>query len=89
MITKISLQNLLAELSFVKIKNISRHAKGLLLALKKSNRKEILDYEILDNEKCSICGENLYGLVQAHYHNETCKECGYEMIASQSHNHSK
>jgi len=85
-----TLKQFLAELTFIQIKEISRHAKGLLLALEKSNRKEMLDYEIeWNNQKCSICGEKLYGLTQVHYHNETCEKCGYEIIASQSHNCSK
>lgn len=73
-----TLKNFLAELSFVQIKEISRHAKGLLIALERSNRKEILEYEIdFDNKRCSICGEKLMGLIQVHHHNENCPKCGY------------
>ena len=39
-------KNFLAELSFVKIPAIKRHAKGLLIALEGSNRKEMLEYEV-------------------------------------------
>src|SRR3990167_10245045 len=36
-----------------------------------------------DDKKCSICNEDIYGLVQVHHHNEKCKDCGYEIIATQ------
>jgi len=42
-----TLKQFLAELTYIQIKEISRHAKGLLLALEKSNRKEFLDYPII------------------------------------------
>lgn len=41
--------------------------------------------KINKNQKCTICGEKIYGLVQVHHHNEKCKKCGYEMIATQPH----
>ena len=82
-----TLKQFLAELTYIQIKDISRHAKGLLLALEKSNRKEMLDYEMeFNTKKCSICGEKLYGSIQVHHHNEECKKCGYMIIGSQSHN---
>ena len=58
-----TLKQFLAELTFIQIKEISRHAKGLLLALEKSNRKEMLDYEIkLEREylACIWCGQPIY-----------------------------
>ena len=66
-----TLKNFLAELSFIQIKDIKRHAKGLLMALEKSNRKEMLDYGLIpkfdrrgevvghncmQNAFCEICG---------------------------------
>ena len=47
----ITLRHLLQELTFIKIPDIKRHAKGLLIALDKSNRKEMLEYEIKFNDK--------------------------------------
>ena len=41
----------LASLTFVEIKEIKRHAKGLLLALEKSNRKEMLEWKIKPKDK--------------------------------------
>ncbi len=41
-----TLQSFLRELTFIQISDIKRHAKGLLTALEKSNRKEFLDYTI-------------------------------------------
>ena len=46
-----TIKNFLAELSFVQLKDIKRHAKGLLIAIEKSNRKEILDYEVIPEMK--------------------------------------
>ena len=46
-----TLKQFLASLTFIQIKEISRHAKGLLLALEKSNRKEMLDYEVIPTMK--------------------------------------
>ena len=45
-----------------------------------------LEWHEEKQEKCSICGDDIYGLVQVHHHNEKCKNCGYEMIATQPHN---
>ena len=42
----IILQNFLRELTFVQIADIKRHANGLLKALEKSNRKEMLEYQV-------------------------------------------
>ena len=41
-----TLKQFLAELSYIQIKEISRHAKGLLIAIEKSNRKKMLEYTI-------------------------------------------
>lgn len=46
-----TLQNFLRELTFIQIPDIKRHAKGLLTALEKSNRKEMLEYTIKPPEK--------------------------------------
>ena len=57
-----TLKHFLAGLTFIEIKEISRHAKGLLLALEKSNRKEMLKYEIelpKDNNEI-IYGREVY-----------------------------
>lgn len=69
--TNMTLKNLLAELSLVEEKEIKRHAKGLLIAIEKSNRKELLDYGLIpkfdrrgevvghncmQNAFCEICG---------------------------------
>lgn len=35
--------------------------------------------------RCTICGDEIYGRVQVHHHNEKCKKCGYEIIATQPH----
>ncbi len=57
-----TLQNFLRELTFVQVSDIKRHAKGLLIALEKSNRKEFLKYEVLppkdDNE--IVYGREVY-----------------------------
>ena len=60
----ITLKQFLAELTFIKIKGISRHSKGLLLALEKSNRKEMLSYELElePPKKCDNCGRENQGL---------------------------
>ncbi len=50
----ITFQNFLRELTFIQIPDIKRHAKGLLTALEKSNRKEMLEYEIKPPEKDDI-----------------------------------
>jgi len=52
-----TLRNFLAELSFIQIAGIKRHAKGLLIALEKSNRKEMLDYEVKFKERKIYCNE--------------------------------
>ncbi len=44
-----TLQSFLRELTFIQIPDIKRHAKGLLIALEKSNRKEFLEYEMIFN----------------------------------------
>jgi len=49
-----TLKNFLAELSFIQIADIKRHAKGLLIALEKSNRKEMLEYEVKWEAKTEI-----------------------------------
>lgn len=57
-----TLQNFLRELTFIQIPDIKRHAKGLLTALEKSNRKEMLDYLVkppLDDNEI-IHGEEVY-----------------------------
>lgn len=46
-----TLKQFLAELTFIQIKEIKRHSKGLLLALEKSNRKEMLDYVVLSHDE--------------------------------------
>jgi len=46
-----TLKHLLQELAFIEIPEIKRHSKGLLKALEKSNRKEMLDYLIIDKDK--------------------------------------
>ncbi len=66
-----TLQSFLRELTFIKIPDIKRHAKGLLIALEKSNRKEMLEYKMIprfdrqgeveghnceQNAYCEICG---------------------------------
>ena len=58
-----TIKNFLAELSFVQLKDIKRHAKGLLIAIEKSNRKELLDYEINLKRKflaCIWCGQPIF-----------------------------
>ena len=40
---------------------------------------------LVEEEKCSICDDNIFGRVQVHYHNEDCKKCGYTVIATQTH----
>jgi len=75
-----TLKNFLAELSFIQIPAIKRHAKGLLIALEKSNRKEMLDYEIKWDsgyDKCDNCGKNIVGT--AHYIGDQlyCEDCWY------------
>lgn len=39
------------DLSFQELKDIKRHAKGLLLAIEKSNRKEFLDYQVIGDKR--------------------------------------
>jgi hypothetical protein len=41
-----TLKQFLAELTYIQIKEISRHAKGLLIAIEKSNREEMLKYQV-------------------------------------------
>jgi hypothetical protein len=36
-------------------------------------------------KRCVICKDPIYGLIQVHHHNEKCKKCGYEIIATQPH----
>ncbi len=52
-----TLQNFLRELTFIQIPDIKRHAKGLLIALEKSNRKDFLEYEIKPPEKDDVLTE--------------------------------
>lgn len=56
---------------------------------------ELKDYKVNESydteagpviDKCQICGDDIYGRVQVHHHNEKCKKCGYEIIATQAHN---
>ncbi len=68
----ITLRHFLQELTFVQIPDIKRHAKGLLIALDKSNRKEMLEYEIKPINSCEH-KKIVYG--QA----EWCENC-QEMI---------
>ena len=82
-----TLKQFLAELTFVQIKEISRHSKGLLLALEKSNRKDFLDYEVKPPEKelprCPHCGLNGAELVKmgwiGHWtkKEKVCPKCQY------------
>ena len=44
-----TLKQFLAELTFIQIKEISRHAKGLLIALEKTNRKDFLDDVVISH----------------------------------------
>ena len=68
-ITKmITLKQFLAELSYTQLKEISRHAKGLLLALEKSNRKEMLEYEVREKDID-------WRIPRNHPKNCTCMDC--------------
>ena len=62
-----TLKNFLAELSFIQIPAVKRHAKGLMIALEKSKRKEMLEYEV--NWKDKIKEEEV-----------ECQECGQKKI---------
>lgn len=77
-----TIRQLLQELSFIKINNIKRNAKGLLLALEDSNRKEFLDYEVeekrlCDNTDCPHKNKQQVYQVELHsdFNNESCYWC--------------
>ena len=74
-----TLKNFLAELSYNQILAIKRHAKGLLIALEKSNRKEMLEYEIVwdkwINKNCENCGAKIE-MLDKDYLVYGCRECG-------------
>ena len=50
-LTNMTLKHLLAELGYIEIPNIKRHARGLLKALEGSNRKEFLEYRCYTDEE--------------------------------------
>lgn len=63
-----TLKNFLADLSFIQIKEISRHAKGLLIALEKSDRNEFLDNVVLShNEIDKTAPIELYDRISHEY----------------------
>jgi len=68
-----TLKNFLAEMSFIQIEGIKRHAKGLLIALEKSNRKEFLNYEVDFNKNIRYCRRCGSELIKGWCPNLTCK----------------
>ena len=78
-----TLRQFLQSLSCIKINGIKRNAKGLLIELEKSNRKDFLNYEVR-SPKCQKCNStNIktekivddYGLDRE---KTKCFNCGFE-----------